>query len=111
MMRVDVAIPCYNYAHFLQTAVASVLLQRDAEVRVLIIDDCSPDNTEDVGTRLAKHDSRVAYSRNAKNLGLVGTITRGVMDWAEAPFTVVLSRGPAPYSTRTPRSAWSTAWA
>jgi hypothetical protein len=60
-------------------------------VRVLIIDDCSPDNTEDVGTRLAKHDSRVAYSRNAKNLGLVGTITRGVMDWAEAPFTVVLS--------------------
>jgi hypothetical protein len=35
MIRVDVAIPCYGYAHFLQTAVASVLMQRNAEVRVL----------------------------------------------------------------------------
>lgn len=91
MMRVDVAIPCYKYAHFLQTAVASALTQRDAEVRVLILDDCSPDNTPDVGQRLANHDSRVTYRRNEKNLGLVGTLNRGVIDWAEAPFTAVLS--------------------
>lgn len=91
MTRVDVAIPCYNYARFLQASVASVLMQREAEVRVLIIDDCSPDNTPDVATRLTKHDSRVSYVRNESNLGLVGTANRGVIDWAEAPFTVLLS--------------------
>ncbi|GAM96383.1 glycosyl transferase [alpha proteobacterium U9-1i] len=91
MLRVDVAIPCYKYAHFLQTAVASVLMQRDAEVRVLILDDCSPDNTEEVAGRLVRHDSRVAYSRNEKNLGLVGTANRGVIDWAEADFNILLS--------------------
>jgi hypothetical protein len=91
MMRVDVVIPCYKYAHFLQTSVASALTQRDAEVRVLILDDCSPDNTPDVGQRLVAHDSRVTYQRNEKNLGLVGTLNRGVSDWAEAPFTAVVS--------------------
>ena len=91
MMRVDVAIPCYNYAHFLQTAVASALTQRDAEVRVLILDDCSPDNTPDVGERLARHDSRITYWRNEKNLGLVGTLNRAVIEWAQSPFTAIVS--------------------
>lgn len=91
MTRVDVAIPCYNYAHFLPACVASVLSQRDADVRVLILDDCSPDDTPDVARGLAAADPRVSYSRSERNLGLVGAANRGVIEWAEAPFTLLLS--------------------
>ena len=89
--RVDVVIPCYNYAKYLEYCVETVLSQRDVEVRVLILDDCSPDNTPEVGQRLAASDNRVTYSRNASNLGLVGTANRGVIEWATAPYTLLLS--------------------
>lgn len=89
-MRVDIAVPCYKYAHFLPACVDSVLSQRGVDVRVLILDDQSPDETPDVARRLCA-DPRVSYQRNEKNLGLVGTANRGVIDWAEAPYTVLLS--------------------
>jgi len=91
MSGVDVVIPCYKYAHYLRNCVASVLSQRDVNVRVLIIDDCSPDATPEVGKALASEDARVTYVRNERNLGLIGTANRGVIDWAEQPYTLLLS--------------------
>jgi GT2 family glycosyltransferase len=91
MIRVDVAIPCYNYAKYLDYCVGTVLSQRDVDVRVLIIDDCSPDDTAEVAARLVASDPRVFYTRNPGNLGLVGTANRGVIEWATAPYTLLLS--------------------
>jgi glycosyltransferase involved in cell wall biosynthesis len=88
---VDVVVPCYNYAHYLQQCISSVLSQRDAEVRVLIVDDCSPDNTPEIATRLAAADKRVSYVRNHKNLGLIGASNRGMIDWTEATYSLLLS--------------------
>jgi glycosyltransferase involved in cell wall biosynthesis len=46
---VSVVIPCYNYGHFLAEAVRSVLDdQEGVDVRVLIIDDASPDGSAEV---------------------------------------------------------------
>lgn len=91
MASVDIVVPCYNYAHFLEDCVASILSQRGVEVRVLIIDDASPDQTQEVGQNLAASDPRVTYLRNAQNLGLIGTANRGLMDWAEADYVLLLS--------------------
>jgi len=91
MASVDVAIPCYKYAHHLPDCIESVLSQRGVEVRALIIDDQSPDNTEEVATALAAADPRVQYTKNPQNLGLVGTANRGVIDWATADYTLLLS--------------------
>ena len=49
MSSVDVIVPCYRYGQYLRQCVQSVLDQRQTEVRVLIIDDQSPDNTPEVG--------------------------------------------------------------
>ena len=43
MSSVDVFVPCYRYGHFLRECVKSVLSQSGVSVRVLIIDDASPD--------------------------------------------------------------------
>jgi len=39
---VSVIVPCYRYADLLEGCVASVLSQDGVDVRVLIVDDCSP---------------------------------------------------------------------
>nr|WP_070960543.1 glycosyltransferase family 2 protein [Hyphomonas sp. Mor2] len=91
MPSVDVVVPCYNYAHFLKDCVASILTQRDVEVRVLILNDASPDNTREIGEALAAEDSRVTYLENETNLGLIGTANRGLLDWASGDYALLLS--------------------
>jgi GT2 family glycosyltransferase len=91
MSGVDVVVPCYGYARYLEGCVTSVLTQRDVDVRVLILDDCSPDHTPSVAAMLAAADERVTYVRNEKNLGLIATANRGVMDWASSEYVVLLS--------------------
>src|SRR5208282_3202982 len=91
MCSVDVVVPCYNYANFLPRCVQSILSQRDVEVRVLIVDDASPDNTAEVAARLAAQDSRVKVLRHEQNHGLVKTANDGVIDWACAEYTVLIS--------------------
>ncbi|MFB2604086.1 glycosyltransferase family 2 protein, partial [Rhizobium phaseoli] len=90
MQRVDVVIPCYNYAHFLEECVESVLAQAGVDVRVLILDDCSPDNTPEVGMALASRDSRVIYRRHPANKGHIATYNEGI-EWAGGDLFLLLS--------------------
>ncbi len=90
LQRVDVVIPCYNYSHFLQECVESVLWQADVDARVLILDDCSPDNTPEVGMALASRDTRVTYRRHTTNMRHIATYNEGI-DWAGGDLFLLLS--------------------
>lgn len=91
MSTVDVVIPCYNYARYLQACLHSVLSQSGVDVRVLMIDDASSDNTAQVGHELAASDSRVAFRRHKVNKGHIATYNEGLIDWSTARYTVLLS--------------------
>jgi glycosyltransferase involved in cell wall biosynthesis len=91
MPRVDVVVPCYNYGRFLESSVESALRQEGVDVRVLIIDDASPDETEAVGQRLADRDSRVTYRRHSANKGHIATYNEGLLKWADGDYALVLS--------------------
>ena len=91
MASVDVVIPCYNYAQYLEGCVASVLSQEGVDVRALIIDDCSTDDTPAVGAELARRDARVQYRRHVKNMRHIATYNEGLIDWASADYCVLLS--------------------
>lgn len=90
MSRVDVIVPCYGYGHFLEECVESVLTQEGVEVRVLILDDASPDNTPEVGARLAASDARVHYRRHTVNCRHIATFNEG-LDWAAGDYLLLLS--------------------
>src|SRR5262249_41209279 len=60
------------------------------DVRVLIIDDASPDNTPEVAAELAAQDRRVEYRRHAVNQGHIATYNEGLI-WADGDYTVLLS--------------------
>jgi glycosyltransferase involved in cell wall biosynthesis len=90
MSRVDVVIPCYKYGHFLRACVESVLTQPGVEVRALIMDDASPDNTPEVAAELVRQDPRVQYRRHAVNKGHIETYNTG-LEWASGDYTLLLS--------------------
>ena len=90
MSSVDVIVPCYRYGHFLRECVKSVLAQSGPNVRVLIIDDASPDNTAEVAFGLTKEDSRVSFFRHATNQGHIATYNEGI-GWASADYMLILS--------------------
>jgi Glycosyl transferase family 2 len=90
MSSVSVIVPCFSYGHFLEGCVASVLAQEGVEVRVLILDDCSPDDTAAVGQRLANGDDRVEFRRHPSNTGLIATANEGLR-WAQSDHVLLLS--------------------
>lgn len=90
MICVDVIVPCYNYGHFLEACVQSVLEQQGVEVRVLILDDCSTDDSSRIGVDLSNSDSRVAVRRHQKNLGHIATYNEGI-EWLASPYYLLLS--------------------
>jgi glycosyltransferase involved in cell wall biosynthesis len=87
---VDVIVPSYDYAYLLPGCVDSVLDQRGVDVRILIVDDCSSDDTAAVGEALAASDARVEFRRHDANQGLIATANEGLA-WAEADHVVLLS--------------------
>lgn len=90
MSSVDVIVPCYNYGHFLRQCVESVLAQSVPSVRVLIIDDASPDKTSEVAVDLTREDSRVTFLRHTANRGHIATYNEGI-EWACGDYMLILS--------------------
>src|SRR5437879_1067139 len=90
MSIVEVIVPCYNYGRFLRTCVESVLGQGEVEVRVLIVDDASQDDSETIGRALAAEDRRVQYRRHAVNQGHIATYNEGI-DWLSGDYILLLS--------------------
>jgi glycosyltransferase involved in cell wall biosynthesis len=90
MSRIDIIVPCYGYGHFLRECVSSVLRQSLADLRILIIDDASPDETPEVAAALAAEDARVEVRRHAVNRGHIATYNEGI-EWASADYMLLLS--------------------
>lgn len=92
MSSVSVVIPCYNYGHLLEEAVASVLDdQQGTDVRVLIIDDASPDDSAEVARKIAARDPRVEVTVHAANQGHIATYNEGLLGWANGDYSVLMS--------------------
>jgi glycosyltransferase involved in cell wall biosynthesis len=88
---VDVVVPCYNYSRYLPGCVDSVLSQEGVQVRVLVIDDASTDETPQVARTLAAADSRVEYRRHEVNKGHIATYNEGLLEWSTADYAVLIS--------------------
>lgn len=69
MALIDVVLPVYNGAAHLRESIESVLKQSLQSFKLIIVDDCSSDNSRDI---IEKYlcDERVLYLKNGKNKGL-----------------------------------------
>lgn len=74
---ISVIVPCYNQVQYLDEALQSVLDQTHENWECLIVNDGSPDNTEEVAKKWVGKDSRFIYLykenggvSSARNLGI-----------------------------------------
>ena len=76
-MSVSVLMPVYNTKYdFLRQAIESILNQTYEDFELIIINDASTDNAEDV--ILSYKDNRIKYYKNERNLKLIATLNKGL---------------------------------
>lgn len=73
---VTFVVPCYNLAHLLPECLNSILIQTYPDFEVLVMDNCSPDDTPDVVQSF--HDPRLKHIRNETNIGHVRNFNKGI---------------------------------
>lgn len=74
--KVSFVVPCYQLAGYLNECVQSILSQTFTDFELLIMDDCSPDHTEEIARSLT--DPRVRYIRNESNIGVLKNYNKGI---------------------------------
>ncbi len=87
---VSICIPTYNGSAYLPECLDSALSQTYSDFELLIIDDCSSDDSVEIANTYAGRDSRIQVLVNDHNLGLVGNWNRSVQlsrgEWVKFVF-------------------------
>jgi len=74
--KVGILIPTYNRLSFLRCSLDCALKQSHGNAAIFVIDNGSRDATPEYMAGIA--DPRVSYVRNAADLGLIGSINKGI---------------------------------
>lgn len=70
---VTIILPAYNGAKWIEKAILSALGQSFQDFELIVMNDCSRDNTEEIVLTLAERDQRIKYFKNEQNLGVQKT--------------------------------------
>jgi len=73
---VSIGLPVYNAERYLSQTLDSILGQTFTDFELIISDNASSDGTEAICRQYASRDSRIAYYRSPKNVGLTGNFNR-----------------------------------
>jgi len=85
--KVSICIPSYNCGAFIGKTIQSVLNQTYQDFEIIVVDDCSTDNSEEVIKSFK--DPRIRFSKNEKNLGMVPN-TNKALKLAKGEFVGIL---------------------
>jgi len=75
---VSIIMSTYNRANLLPRAIESALNQTYKNFEFIIVDDASPDNTEEVVRQYQKKDGRIIYLKNQSNSKIQITLNNGL---------------------------------
>ena len=76
---VSIIMPSYNTEKFIKQTIESVLAQSYTNWELIIVDDCSPDNTDEI-VRPFLSDQRIKYLKNEKNSGAAVSRNRALRE-------------------------------
>lgn len=74
--KVSIGLPVYNGENFVREAIDSILSQTFEDFELIISDNASVDQTEEICRAFAAQDERVRYFRNQENVGASRNFTR-----------------------------------
>lgn len=76
--RISIILPTYNGAKYIRKAIESVISQNFFDWELMIINDGSTDNTEEIIEEYKSKDNRIVYIKNDSNLGIQKTFNKGL---------------------------------
>ena len=85
--HLTVVIPCYNEAKLIRKTVETLPHFIDA---IILVDDCSTDNTLEVMAGIAHADKRVQILRNKVNVGVGATLVHGFRTALETKTNLIM---------------------
>lgn len=87
--RLSITVLNYNYGHFLDECLRSILSQTYTDFELIVIDDCSKDDSIGVIQPFLQ-DPRVRLIAHAQNAGFVRSLVEGV-EASSSPYVAVIS--------------------
>src|ERR1043166_9107955 len=78
--QISVTMPARNAAGFINESIASIINQTFTNFELVILNDASTDNTEEIIREWQKRDSRIRLLRSERQLGLTGSSNRVVAE-------------------------------
>ena len=78
MPFLSIVVPVYSVEEYLERCLDSVISQSFIDWEMIIVDDCSPDNSQQIIRRYQTQDSRIRCILNEKNRGLGGARNLGI---------------------------------
>lgn len=75
--KISIILPCYNGADMLGGAIESIQAQTFKDWELIIVNDCSTDNTLEVANAYATKDKRIRVFSNEHNSKLPATLNHG----------------------------------
>ncbi len=96
---VTVVMPAYNAARYIEESIRSVQSQTVTDWELIVVDDCSADDTCGLVEALAAEDPRIRLVKNEENSGVARTRNRA-MDMAQGSFVAFLDSDDIWYSEK-----------
>jgi len=77
---ISVVLPNYNHAQYIAGQLSALVSQSVRPLEIIVIDDCSTDESVGVIEEFARRDSIVRLIRHERNMGVVATLNRGLKE-------------------------------
>jgi glycosyltransferase involved in cell wall biosynthesis len=87
--NITVIIPVYNGEYCLRTAIESVIKQTHCELKLLLVDDCSTDQSRVIIEEYLARDARISRLYHNNNYGLYGSLVKAI-NHVDSEYIVIL---------------------
>jgi GT2 family glycosyltransferase len=77
MAKIDVVMSVFNSGKYISSTLESIQNQTISDIRIIIIDDGSTDETREIVVRAQQHDPRIVYQYQ-ENSGIVAAVNAGM---------------------------------
>lgn len=77
MPKISVIVPIYNVENYIRRCLQSIMNQSLSDIEIIVVDDCTLDNSMKIIRELSETDSRIRIVSHDKNMGLMWTRMSG----------------------------------
>lgn len=87
---ISIILPTYNRSNYIIRMIDSILRQDYPNFEIVIFDDCSTDNTEDMIRKMYSKDNRIRYIKREENLGSLTNTADAILNFEFGEWVILI---------------------